>query len=92
MKQVDQMGVIFVTSQKGNDNIIFTDYWNFLVFNFLGMRMEMGILSVFELKGWWKDDIYWLLKSSSLEIFNDGKNRLFSAKNLMEKWYLLGPF
>ena len=51
-------GVIFVISQKVNGNMIFTDYWNFLLLNFSGMRMGMGIRSVFELKEWWKDDIY----------------------------------
>ena len=88
MKQMDQKGEIFVTCQKVNGNMIFTDYWNFLVLNFSGM----GIQSVFGLKGWWKDDIYWLAKGSSFEIFSDGKNHLFSAKNVMEKRYLLGLF
>ena len=89
---MDQKGVIFVTSQKVNGNMIFADYGNFLVLNVSGMAMAMGIWSGFELKGWWKDDIYWSPKISSFEIFSDGKNRLFSAKILMEKWYLLGLF
>ena len=31
----------------------------------------------FEPKSWWKDDIYWLLKSSCFELFGDGKYGLF---------------
>ena len=81
------------------------------------------IRSFFEPKGWWKDDIYWLLKISCFELFSDGKYGLllseevdrkmiftgywevhvlhfsvmgrtvfFSAKKLMERWYLLGLF
>ena len=42
-----------------------------------------------EPKSWWKYDNYWLLKSSSLELFRDGKYGLFWAKKLMERWYLL---
>ena len=83
----------------------------------------MGNRSFFEPKGWWKDHIYWLLKSSCFELFSDGKYDLFlsqevdrkmiftgywevhvlnfqamgrtvffSAKKLMERWYLLGLF
>ena len=39
----------------------------------------------FEPKSWWKDDIYWLLKSSCFELFGDGKYGLFWVKKLMEK-------
>ena len=77
----------------------------------------------FESRSWWKDDIYWLLRSSCFELFGDGKYGLFlsqevdgkmiftgyrevlvlnfsvmgkydlfSAKKLMERWYLLGLF
>ena len=38
----------------------------------------------FERKIWWKD-IYWLLKSSWFELFNDGKYGFFWVKKLMEK-------
>ena len=50
MKEEVQKGVIFVTSQKVNGNMIFTDYGNFLVLNVSGMGMAMGMRSVFELK------------------------------------------
>ena len=84
---------------------------------------EWEIRSLFEPKSWWKDDIYWLLKSSCFELFGGGKYGIFlsqevdgkmiftgyrevlvlnfsvmgntiffSAKKLMEKWYLLGLF
>ena len=32
--------------------------------------------------------VYWLLKSSFLEVFGDGKYGIFRAKKLMERWYL----
>ena len=49
--------------------------------------------SFFQPKSWWKYDIYWLLKSSSFELFGDGKYILFLlAKKLMERLYLLGLF
>ena len=32
-------------------------------------------------KSWWKDDIYWLLKSSCLELFVDGKYGFFETKS-----------
>ena len=50
------------------------------------------IRSFFESRSWWKDDIYWLLRSSCFELFGDGKYSLFSAKKLMERWYLHGLF
>ena len=37
MKQVHQKGVMFVTREKVGGNMIFTDYWKFLVLNFLRM-------------------------------------------------------
>ena len=35
---------------------------------------------IFESKRWWKDDIYWLLKSSGFEIFGLGKYGLFLSQ------------
>ena len=43
----------------------------------------------FETKGWWKDGIYWLLKSSCFKLFGDGKYGLLCDKTLMERWYFL---
>ena len=73
-------------SQKVDGNMIFTDYWKVLVLIFL----EMGNTAFFEPKSWWKYDIYWLLKRSCFKLFRDGKYGLFSAKMLMERWYLHG--
>ena len=72
-------------SQKVDGNMIFIDYWNVFVLNFSGM--ENAVL--FEGKSWWKDYIYWLLKSSCFELFCDGKYGPFWGKKLMERWYLL---
>ena len=71
--------------QKINEKMIFTDYWNALVLNFSGIENT----TFFEAKSWWKDDIYWLLKSSCFEVFRDGICGLFWCKKLMERWYLL---
>ena len=40
-------------SQKNDGIMIFADYYEVLVLNFL----EMGNRVFFELKSWWKDDI-----------------------------------
>ena len=71
--------------QKINEKMIFTDYWNALVLNFSGIENT----TFFEAKSWWKDDFYWLLKSSCFEFFRDGICGLFWCKKLMERWYLL---
>ena len=39
----------------------------------------------FESRGWWKDDIYWLLRSFCFELFGDGKYGLFFTQNVDEK-------
>ena len=45
--------------------------------------------SFFDAKSWWKYDIYWLLKSSSLNFSEMGNTVFFWAKYLTERWYLL---
>ena len=72
-------------SQKVDENIIFTDCWKVLVLIFSGMRNT----AFSEPKSCWKDDIYWLRKSSCFDLFGNGKYGLFWAKKLMERWYLL---
>ena len=49
----------------------------------------MGNTVFFSARSWWKDDIYWLLKSSCLELLSDGKCDLFWVNKLMKRWYLL---
>ena len=36
----------------------------------------------FEPKIWWKDDIYWVVKSSCFELFGDGKHGLFLSQEV----------
>ena len=60
-------------SQKVDGKMILTDYWKDLVLIFSGM----GNTVFFEPKSWWRDDIYWLLRSSCFELFGDGKYGLF---------------
>ena len=40
------------------------------------------IRSFFQPKSWWKDDIYWLLKSSCFELFDDGKYGIFFSQKV----------
>ena len=57
----------------------------FLFWTFWGWKIR----PLFEAKSWWKDDIYWLLKSSCFELFRYGKYGFFWGKKVMERWYLL---
>ena len=50
----------------------------FLFWTFRGWK----IWPLFEAKSWWKDDIYWLLKSSCFELFGDGKYGLFFSQKV----------
>ena len=54
--------------------LLFTEKFLFRTF----MRWE--IRSFFEPKGWWKDDIYWFLKSFCFELLGDGKYSYFNSK------------
>ena len=44
----------------------------------------------FEPKSWWKDYIYWLLKSSCFELFGDGKYGLFLSQEVDGKMIFTG--
>ena len=80
-------GLLF--SQKVDGKMIFTGYWEVFVLNF----SVMGSTVFYAVKkSWWKDDIYWLLRSSCFELFGNGTYGLFSTKKLMERWYLRGLF
>ena len=57
---------------------MFTDNEKVLVLKFLCVKNV--VLS--EPKSWWKDDIYWLLKSSCFELFDDGKYGLFLSQEV----------
>ena len=93
-----EMGNTAFLSQKVDGKMIFTEYstGKFLFWTF--RRWE--IRSFFKPKSWWKDDIYWLLKSSYfgpwkvlvLNFSERGNTVFIWAKMLMESWYLLGPF
>ena len=61
------------SSQKVDENMIFTDYWKVLVLNF----SEMENTVFFYIKSWLKNYIYWLLKSSCLELVGGGKYGFF---------------
>ena len=42
----------------------------------------MKIVVFFEPKSWWKDDIYWLLKSSCFNLFGNGKYGFFLSQKV----------
>ena len=44
----------------------------------------------FEPKRWWKDEPYWLLKSSCFDYFGDGKYGLFLSQKVDEKMIFTG--
>ena len=48
------------------------------------------IRSFFESRSWWKDDIYWLLRSSCFELFGDGKYGLFLSQDVDGKMIFTG--
>ena len=60
------------------------EIWYLLItekFLFWSFR-EWKIRSFFKSKSWWKDDIYWLLRSSCSELFGDGKYGLFLSQKV----------
>ena len=79
-------GVFWAKKLMGRLYLLITE--KFLVWT--SLRWE--IRSFFESKSWLKDDIYWLLKIYCFELFGDWNRVCFSAKKLMERWYLLGLF
>ena len=52
----------------------------------------LKIRSFFESRSWWKDDIYWLLRSSCFELFGDGKYGLFLSQEVDEKMIFTWSF
>ena len=50
------------------------------------------VRSFFERKNWWKDDNYWLLKSSCFELFGDGKHGLFLSQKVDGKMIFTWSF
>ena len=46
----------------------------------------------FEPKSWWKDDIYWLLKSSCFDLFGNGKYGLFLSQKVDGKMIFTWSF
>ena len=60
-------------AKKVDGKMIFTDYWKFLFWTFRWWKIR----SFFESRSWWKDDIYWLLRSSCFDLSEMG-NTVFS--------------
>ena len=46
---------------------------------------DIGKMVFFEPRSWWKDDIYWLLKSFCFELFGDPKEGLFLEPKVLGK-------
>ena len=70
--------------QKVDGNMISTDYFE------LFRDEKCGLF--FEPKSWWKDDVYWLLKSSCFELFWDGKYGLFFSQKVDGKMIFTWSF
>ena len=87
----EEEGALALHKKQKNDKVIFSLAWsimftdNFLFWSF----WKWDILSFFEPKSWWKDDIYWLLKVLVLNLLVMGNKIFFSAKELTERWHLL---
>ena len=63
----------------------------FLFLNFLGGGGRWGwIPSFFKTESWWKDDIYWSLKSSCFELFRNEKCGLYLRQNVDGKMIFTG--
>ena len=83
-------------SQKVDGKMLFTGYWNVHVFTETFMFLTFWwqeTRSIFEPRSWWKDDIYWLMKSSCFKLFGDRKYGLFLSQKVHEKmiytWFFL---
>ena len=70
--------------QKVSGDMIFTGYWKVPVLSF----SVMGNTVFFEAKSLWKNDIYWLLKSSCFELFRD-ENCGYGNKIFTDYWKVL---
>ena len=91
--------MIFQSSKKEkkkNDKMILSLTWNTMFTNLLITKKFLfwnfcrwEIRSFFDPKGWWKYDIYWLLKRSCFELFRDGKYGLILSQKVDERWYLI---
>ena len=49
-------------------------------------------MSFFESRSWWKDDIYWLRRSSCFELFGDGIYGLFYSQKVDGKMIFIWSF
>ena len=70
------------------------EIWYLLItekFLFWSFR-EWEIRSFFQPRSWWKDDIYWLLRSSCFELFGDGKYGLFFSQKVDGKMIFTWSF
>ena len=75
------MGNTVSFEPKIDAKMLFTGYWEVLVLNF----SVIGNTVFFESRSWWNDDIYWLMRSSSFELFDNRKYGLFLSQDVDEK-------
>ena len=71
-----------------------TEIWYLLItgkFLFWTFRW-WEIRSFFESRSWWKDDIYWLLRSSCFELFSNGKYGIFFSQKVDVKMIFTWSF
>ena len=86
---------LYIKKQKNDEvicslawDIIFTDYWKVLVLNF----SVIGNTVFFESRSWWKDDIYWLPRSSCFQLFRDEEYDLFFSQKVGGKMVFTWSF
>ena len=91
-------GLVLTFSEMGNTVFFWakklTEIWYLLItgkFLFWTFRW-WEIRSFFESRSWWKDDIYWLLRSSCFELFGDGKYGLFFSQKVDGKMIFTWSF
>ena len=90
--------LVLTFSEMGNTFLSWakklTEIWYLLItgkFLFWTFRW-WEIRSFFESGSWWKDNIYWLLRSSCFELFGDGKYGLFFSQKVDGKMIFTWSF
>ena len=83
-----EMGNTVFSSAKKLTEICLLITGKFLFWTFRWLEIR----SFFESRSWWKDDIYWLLRSSCFELFGDGKYGLFFSQKVDGKMIFTWSF
>ena len=99
MRFTDYWKVLVLNFSEMGNTVLFwakklTEIWYLLItgkFFFWTFRW-LGIRSFFGWRSWWKDDLYWLLRSSCFELFGDGKYGIFCTQKVDGKMIFTWSF